>query len=119
MGHFANVNENSIVINVVVMNDENPQESASFLETRLGGTWIQTSYNTQAGQHLQGGTPLRKNFAGIGSLYSLELDAFFSPSPYESWVLNEESCTWEAPIPYPKDDKDYRWNEPTTSWVER
>jgi hypothetical protein len=82
------------------------------------GEWIQTSYNTYGGQHRNGGTPLRKNYAGIGYSYDHTKDAFISPKPYPSWVLNEETCLWSAPTPMPTDNKIYRWDEPTLAWVE-
>ena len=81
------------------------------------GEWIQTSYNTRAGVHLNGRTPLRKNYAGIGFTYDPALDAFIPPKPYASWVLNEDTCQWEAPVAYPSDDLKYSWDESTTSWV--
>ena len=81
------------------------------------GEWIQTSYNTKGGVHLLGGTPLRKNYAGIGYTYDRQKDAFIPPKPFNSWVLNEETCLWEAPTPYPIDANSYEWDETTTSWV--
>ena len=83
----------------------------------LGGTWIQTSYNTRGGVHSSGGTPLRKNYAGIGYTYDSGRDAFIPPKPFASWVLDEGTCLWNAPVPYPTDGKMYNWNEATTSWV--
>lgn len=109
MAHFAKVN-NGIVEQVIVAEQE-------FVDT-LDGTWVQTSYNTYGGVHKLGGTPLRKNYAGIGYTYDSELDAFISPKPFPSWVLNEETCLWGAPIPKPDDGKGYAWNEATTSWDE-
>ncbi len=111
MAHYAKVN-NGIVTNVIVA-------EAEFFETFVDtspGEWIQTSYNTLAGRHVLGGTPLRKNFAGIGYTYDRENDAFIPPKPYASWNLNEETFQWEPPVAYPTDDKQYSWNETTTSW---
>ena len=81
-------------------------------------SWVQTSYNTIGGVHTQGGTPLRKNYAGIGYTYDRTNDVFYPSQPYPSWTLNESTWTWEAPTPYPQDDKRYNWDEQTTSWVE-
>lgn len=111
MSHFAKV-ENGIVIDVIVI------EQAA-LDTGAWGDpalWIQTSYNTNAGVHALGGTPLRKNYAGIGYSYDTERDAFIAPKPFNSWVLNETTCAWEAPIARP--DGLYIWNDETVSWVE-
>ena len=125
MAHFAEL-ENNIVIRVTVVDnkdilDENGQESEQkgieFCTNLLGGTWKQTSYNTQAGQHTLGGTPFRKNYAGIGFTYDEARDAFISPKPYNSWLLNETTCNWIAPVDMPDDIKNYDWDEATTSWV--
>lgn len=113
MAHFAKVN-NGIVEQVIVAE---PEFFDNFVDTSPG-QWIQTSYNTYGGVHLLGGTPLRKNYAGIGYTYDAIKDAFIPPKPYDSWTLNETSCLWEPPTPRPNDDKLYKWNEATTSWVE-
>jgi hypothetical protein len=113
MAHFAKVN-NGIVEQVIVAE---PEFFETFVDTSPG-EWIQTSYNTRGGVHILGGTPLRKNYAGIGYTYDAQRDAFIPPKPYASWELNEETCLWEAPTPYPDDGKKYNWNESTTSWVE-
>ena len=84
----------------------------------LGGTWLKTSYNTTAGEHRNGGTPFRKNYAGIGFTYDADRDAFIPPKPFNSWLLDEDKCIWEAPTPMPIDDKMYTWDEETTSWKE-
>ncbi len=113
MAHFAQIDENNIVINVLVAEQE-------FINSGVVGDpsrWIQTSYNTYGGIHRLGGTPLRKNYAGIGCSYDTSRDAFISPKPFNSWVLNEDTCLWEAPIPMPTDGKMYRWDEATVSWV--
>lgn len=108
MSHFAKI-ENGIVTQVIVAEQD-------FIDT-IDGKWIQTSYNTYAGQHPEG-RPLRKNYAGIGYTYDSERDAFIPPKPFDSWVLNEDTCLWEAPVPMPEDDKIYTWNEETLFWVE-
>jgi hypothetical protein len=111
MSHFAKVLDGK-VINVMVAEPE-------FFETFVDstpGTWIQTSYNTYGGVHKLGGTPLRKNYAGIGFTYDSTLDAFIAPKPFNSWALNEETCLWEAPVAYPTDGSRYNWNESTQSW---
>ena len=113
MAHFAKV-VNGIVTQVIVAEPE-------FFETFVDsspGEWIQTSYNTYGGVHSLDGTPLRKNYAGIGFTYDRTKDAFIPPKPYASWILNEETCLWNAPIQYPEDGKMYEWNEETTKWVE-
>ena len=112
MAHFAQIDENNAVIQVIVAEQ-------AVIDTGLFGdplTWIQTSYNTHGGVHSQGGTPLRKNYAGIGYTYDAVRDAFIPPKPYPSWVLNEDTCLWESPIPVPEDEQLYRWNEETQSW---
>jgi hypothetical protein len=117
MAHFAQLNENNVVLQVVVVHnnellDENGQESEdkgiAFCQSLFGGNWKQTSYNGS----------FRKNFAGVGFAYDPVYDAFISPRPYESWVLNRTTCRWDAPTPMPQDGKTYMWDEPTTSWVE-
>jgi len=117
MAHWAELDENNIVTRVLVGSNEDPDEGYQWLIDNLGGTWVKTSYNTVAGTHTLGGTPFRKNYAGIGYSYDEALDAFIPPKPFESWLLDEETCQWKAPIDYPTDDKFYRWNEDTTSWV--
>ena len=89
--------------------DRNPQDT---------GHWIQTSYNTRGGIHLQNGTPLRKNFAGVGDLYNEQADAFYRPRPYDTWILNTETYLWEAPVELPVDEKKYTWNPATNNWRE-
>jgi len=113
MGHFAKVCDGKVVQVIVAEQDF----FTNFVDTSPG-EWIQTSYNTRGGQHLLGGTPLRKNYAGVGYSYDREKDAFIPPKPYESWTLNVQTCLWEAPSPYPTDGKFYTWQESTTSWVE-
>ena len=115
MAHFAQVDENNIVTQVIVIDQET-------LNTGHWGdpaSWVQTSYNTQGGVHTQGGTPLRKNYAGIGYSYDAGRDAFIPPKPYNSWVLDEDTCQWKAPSNHPDDGKVYVWRESDTSWVEQ
>ena len=124
MAHYAFLDENNIVTEVIVGKDEN--EDNIDWEVQYGNfrgqTCKQTSYNTQGGVHSLGGTPLRKNYAGIGYTYDSQRDAFIPPKPFASWQLNEDSCLWEAPTPYPTDvgtaeaPKRYVWNEETVSW---
>ena len=112
MAHFAKVN-NGIVEQVIVAE---PEFFNSFVDTSPG-QWIQTSYNTHGGVHANGGTPLRKNYAGVGYTYDAQRDAFIPPKPYASWTLNESTCQWDCPIPYPDDGNRYTWDEATTSWI--
>ena len=126
MAHFAQIDENNNVINILVVPDEQEHRGQEYLSVNLGlgGRWIQTSYNTHGGVHTLGGTPLRKNYAGIGMKYDSARDAFISEKPYASWVLDEATCRWEAPVPMPSDagtgnpSKIYRWDEDTTNWVQ-
>ena len=113
MAHYAKV-QNGLVTQVIVAEPE-------FFETFVDsspGEWIQTSYNTRGGQHTLGGTPLRKNYAGIGYSYDATRDAFISPKPYPSWLLDEDTCWWTAPVaqPEPQEVVVYSWNEDTQTW---
>ncbi len=117
MAHFAKLDENNIVTFVTVGRQEDDGKEAD-LCARTGDVYKQTSYNTHGGVHALGGTPLRKNYAGIGYTYDAGRDAFIPPKPYASWVLNETTCLWDAPVAYPDDGKRYSWDEATTSWVE-
>lgn len=115
MSHFAKV-ENGVVTQVIVIEQD-------VVDTGLFGdpaSWVQTSYNTNAGVHLNGGTPMRKNYAGIGYIYDSVRDAFYAPSPYPSWILNEDTCVWAAPVAMPTASEGtfYTWNEETLSWLE-
>lgn len=113
MAHFAKV-ENGIVTKVIVAE---PDFFDTFIDS-TPGEWIQTSYNTRMGIHILDGTPLRKNYAGIGYTYDASRDAFIPPKEFPSWVLNETTCQWEPPVSYP-DDYDtvpYSWNEETQTW---
>lgn len=110
MSHFAKINAQGIVEQVIVAEQD-------FIDSLPDKTsWVQTSYNTYGGTHPEG-RPLRKNFAGIGFQYEPQKDAFIPPKPFNSWSLNEETCLWNAPIPYPNDGEMYYWNEPSLSWV--
>ncbi len=117
MAHFAKLDENNIVTFVTVGRQEDDGREAE-LCARTGDVYKQTSYNTHGGVHALGGTPLRKNYAGLGYTYDAGRDAFIPPKPYASWVLNETTCLWDAPVAYPNDGKRYSWDEATTSWVE-
>lgn len=120
MAHFAEVDSNNIVQRVLVVANEQDYRGQEFLanDLGLGGTWLKTSYNTFGGVHSSGGTALRKNYAGIGFSYDPARDAFIPPKPYNSWLLNEDTCLWESPKPYPIDGAMYVWNETTTNWEE-
>ena len=121
MAHFAKLGPGDIVERVeVVSNDIATTEQAGidFLNNLYNtrDVWKQTSYNTKAGVHKLGGTPFRKNYAGIGHQYDQTRDAFYSPKPFDSWTLNEEKCEWEAPVLKPDDGNLYNWNETTKQW---
>ena len=113
MSHFAYVQDGTVREVIVA-----EQDFVDGLPPRPG-VWIQTSYNTLQGQHLLGGTPLRKNYAGIGYTYDAERDAFIPPRPYAQWILNEDTCDWEPPYPAPVDDKIYAWNEQVPGWDQK
>jgi len=136
MAHFAHVNSNNIVTQVLVVSDTDAVSGQAFLNSiGLSGTWLQTSYNTIGNKHYvqvplinngvitgytlsaDGLSGLCANYAGIGYVYDTVYDVFYAPQPYPSWILNVTSFTWEAPITKPSDGKRYTWNESTTSWV--
>jgi hypothetical protein len=129
MASFAKLNSENIVTTVVsVVNEvitnsngiEQEQLGIDFLRTLYNepnAIWKQTSYNTNAGIHNLGGVPFRKNHAGKGYTYDLQKDAFIPPKPYNSWILNETTCLWDAPIPKPDNENKYTWNEETQSWT--
>jgi hypothetical protein len=129
MAHFAKLDENNIVTTVRVVHNnellvdgvENEQKGIDYLNTlfKTNDNWKQTSYNTSRGVHKLEGTPLRKNYAAIGYTYDADRDAFIPSQYYPSWILNEDTCDWEAPVAYPDDGQTYRWNEETISWDER
>ena len=110
MAHFAELDADNIVVRVLVVPNEQENRGHDYLATDLGlgGTWVQTSYNAT----------IRKNYAGIGYTFDEGRDAFIPPKPFASWTLNEETCNWEAPTPYPTDGNMYTWDEATTSWTE-
>jgi len=122
MAHYAFIDENNIVTQVIVGRNENEivdgiSDWETYYGDLLGLVCKQTSYNTIGGVHLNGGTPLRKNYAGIGMIYDKERDAFYHQQPFSSWILNEDSCHWEPPIAYPTDGEFYEWNETNIAWV--
>lgn len=106
MSHFAELDENNIVLRVLVGDNDLPNEGYDWFVENLGGTWIQTSYNSN----------FRNKFAGIGDAYLPEYDVFVIPKPFESWTLNTDTFIWEPPVPYPEDGGIYNWNEDTQSW---
>jgi hypothetical protein len=117
MAHFAELGENNIVLRVIVVDNKDTLDAsgneveeigATFCRNLLGGTWKQTSYNAN----------FRKNYAGIGFTYDSQRDAFVPPRPFASWVLDEDTCLWAAPVAYPDDGKIYTWDEDTNSWTE-
>jgi len=117
MAHFAELGENNTVLRVIVVANKDTQDThgveqesigAEFCRNLLGGTWKQTSYNGN----------FRKNYAGVGYTYDSQRDAFVPPRPFASWVLDEDTCLWAAPVAYPDDGKMYTWDEDTTSWAE-
>jgi hypothetical protein len=126
MASFAKIGLNSKVIEVISVNNEVLKDSngvereelgIQFLNELIGWPiWKQTSYNTKAGIHSNGGTPFRKNHAGIGYTYDEDRDAFIPKKPYNSWILNEQTCNWESPIVYPTDGQRYQWNEQIQNW---
>jgi len=116
MAHFAEIGLNNTVLRVIVVHNndclldgvETESVGAEFCRSHFGGTWVQTSYNGN----------IRKNYAGVGYTYDAQRDAFIPPKPFASWVLNEQTCLWDAPTPMPTDGKMYAWDEETTSWKE-
>ncbi len=113
MAHYAKI-QDTFVTQVIVAE---PEFFITFVDTSPG-EWLQTSYNTHGGIHLNGDTPLRKNYAGIGFTYDRVRDAFIPPKPFNSWLLDDDSCLWNPPVAQPTDDKQYTWDEPTLSWIE-
>ena len=126
MATFAKIGLNSKVIEVLSVHNNELLDSNGVEQENIGidfltkltgwSIWKQTSYNTIGGVHKWGGTPFRKNHAGIGYTYDEDRDAFIPPKPYNSWTLNETTCLWEAPVSYPTDNKMYTWNESTQTW---
>ena len=117
MAHYAFLDENYIVTEVIVGKDESNFDWERYYGDIRGQLCKRTSYNTIGGVHKNGGIPLRKNYAGLGFTYDPIRDAFIASKPYPSWNLNEESCRWNAPVPYPNDGQMYSWDESTKSWV--
>ena len=121
MAHFAELDENNIVLRVIVVADEHEADGENWCNNFAGGRWKQTSYNTSANKHGTGKSPLRKNYAGVGFRYDTQLDAFYAPQPHPSWSLDEDTCRWEAPVPYPEDADPTQgilvWNEDNIQWV--
>ena len=120
MAHYAFLNENNIVTEVIVGKDEGEEgvDWEAHYGAFRGQLCKRTSYNTNGGVHSGGGTPYRKNYAGIGYSYDSERDAFIPPRPFASWTLNETTCLWDSPVPYPDDGNRYTWDENTVSWLE-
>ena len=117
MAHFAQLNDQKIVLQVIVINNndclddmgmESEAVGIAFCNSLIPGNWVQTSYNAN----------IRKNYAGIGFIYDQQRDAFIAPKPFSSWILNETTCQWEAPVPYPTDEKPYVWDEESQQWIE-
>jgi hypothetical protein len=124
MSHFAKLDANNIVTFVTKGRQEDDGRELELCE-RTGDVYRQTSYNTRGGVHYTDGVPsadqtkaLRKNYAGVGYMFDEERDAFIPPKPYESWILNEDTCLWDSPVPYPSDGGMYSWDEETLSWIE-
>ena len=121
MAHFAKIGTGSIVERVEVVHNDiatTEQAGVDFLNNLYGtdDTWIQTSYNTYAGEHKLGGTPFRKNYAMVGGRYDQTRDAFIPIQTFESWTLNEDTCQWDPPVAYPTDGQTYDWNETNQTW---
>jgi hypothetical protein len=121
MAHFAEIDENNVVLRVLVVDDAEEHRGQEFLaeELGLGGIWIQCSYNTRDGIHKYGGTPLRKNYPGPGFIYDLVRDAFIPPESskrFPSWVLDEETCSYVAPVSKPNNGGIYQWVEDDLNW---
>lgn len=128
MAHYAQLDEHNVVLQVIVVSDADAGPlpgvaGENFCHDLVGGRWKQTSYNTRGGVHYSpetnepdGGLAFRKNYAGIGYTYDDVRDAFVPPQPYPSWVLNEETCWWESPVPYPTNEQSYIWNETSLNW---
>ena len=123
MAHFAKLDENNIVTQVIVVSNEiatSENAGVTFINNlyKTSDTWKQTSYNTVKNTHSLGGTPFRKNYASIGYTYDASKDAFIPPKPFNSWVLDETTCWWEPPVAIPSDGKEYDWDESNKQWVE-
>lgn len=127
MAHFAEIDSSNVVISVIVIDDRYESDGESYCQylTKSNNRWLKTSYNTLRNEHLKGGTPFRKNYAGIGFTYNEEIDGFVPPKPFDSWILDEETGQWTSPVPFPGFDflpdgtvnKSLRWNEELVNWV--
>jgi hypothetical protein len=106
MSHFAEIDENNTVTRVLVGDNDMPNEGYDWVVETFGGRWVKTSYNNN----------IRKNFAGVGFTYDETLDAFIPPKPFDSWILNEDTCLWDPPVSRPNDDQSYIWNEEDLVW---
>lgn len=113
MSHFAKIINNEVV--QVLAIEQDVLDTGMFGDPNL---WVQTSYNTRAGVHINGGIPLRKNYAGLGYIYDATRDAFYEKQPFPSWILDEDTCIWNSPVPKPLDEKIYYWDEPELTWKE-
>ena len=123
MAHYAFLDKNNVVTEVIVGRGERETTDGvldweTYYGLIRGQKCFRTSYNTFGGEHLAGGTPFRKNYAGVGCTYDEERDAFIPPQPFNSWILNEDTCLWESSVPYPSDsDGIYQWDEPSINWI--
>jgi len=122
MSHYAQLDKNNVVAFVIHAKSDGKEDEFT---AQTGQTWKQTSYNTRGGAHYSDGQPsadqtkaFRFNYAGVGFTYDADRDAFIPPKPFNSWVLDEDTCLWVAPVPYPEDGNDYAWDEETGDWVE-
>lgn len=115
MAHYAFLDASNVVVSVIVGNDEGSTDWETYYATKAGKACKRTSYNTRAGVHVAGGTPYRKNYAGRGYTYDATRDAFIPPKPFPSWVLEESSCTWQAPVPRPSPTA--KWDDKAQAWV--
>ena len=115
IGYYAKLDSDNIVMEVIRAS----QEDIDLRTVQFAEKWVQCSYNTRGGVHLNGGIPLRKNYPGMNWFYDEKRDAFIPPKTYNSWILNEDTCIWEAPVECPsKDGVSYRWNEEIKNWIE-
>jgi hypothetical protein len=117
MAEFAEVDAKGLVLRVLVTDDNMPNKGQTWLEENLGGVWVQTDANTLHNKHLLGGTPLRKNYAGVGMTYDSKRDAFLFPKPFKSWLFDKEIFDWVPPISYPEGNGFFIWDEASLSWV--